>query len=228
MATLGAPVFGVVFEVTSVGRARTFPALCAFRVLRRRSHPGDPQHGLSVARIATAEPAFRLVHHRVGLAHLHFSRRIQSGFDVGRLDQQSFAGSTPNWPMDRRHRCGGHPRPHRVFWPCLARSNRDRVRRCLHRVARFLPRDFLPAGDSTLHVRTTVRAISRDAWHPPPGKASGIVYGVSTLGNIAGVMLTAFVLIPHFRVSTLLYLWLAVAIVSLAALVRLLRVSLSS
>ena len=121
MATLGAPVFGVVFEVTSVGRARTFPALCAFRVLRRRSHPGDPQHGLSVARIATAEPAFRLVHHRVGLAHLHFSRRIQSGFDVGRLDQQSFAGSTPNWPMDRRHRCGGHPRPHRVFWPCLAR-----------------------------------------------------------------------------------------------------------
>ena len=61
----------------------------------------------------------------------------------------------------------------------------------------------------------------------PPGKASGIVYGVSTLGNIAGVMLTAFALIPHFRVSTLLYLWLAVAIVSLASLVRILRVSVS-
>jgi hypothetical protein len=59
----------------------------------------------------------------------------------------------------------------------------------------------------------------------PPGQASGIVYGVSTLGNIAGVMLTAFALIPHFRVSTLLYLWLAVAVVSLASLVRLLRVS---
>jgi hypothetical protein len=58
----------------------------------------------------------------------------------------------------------------------------------------------------------------------PPGKASGIVYGVSTLGNIAGVMLTAFVFIPNFRVSTLLYLWLAVAIVSLASLVRLLRI----
>lgn len=57
----------------------------------------------------------------------------------------------------------------------------------------------------------------------PPGKASGVVYGVSTLGNIAGVMLTAFTLIPHFRVSTLLYLWLGVAIVSLASLVRLLR-----
>jgi hypothetical protein len=57
----------------------------------------------------------------------------------------------------------------------------------------------------------------------PPGKASGIVYGVSTLGNIAGVMLTAFVFIPNFRVSTLLYLWLVVALVSLASLVRLLR-----
>lgn len=57
----------------------------------------------------------------------------------------------------------------------------------------------------------------------PPGQASGLVYGVSTLGNIAGVMLTAFALIPHFRVSTLLHLWLAVAAVGLACLVRLLR-----
>ncbi|MFM9029215.1 MAG: spermidine synthase, partial [Opitutaceae bacterium] len=59
----------------------------------------------------------------------------------------------------------------------------------------------------------------------PPGKASGVVYGVSTLGNIAGVMLTAFVLIPNFRVSTLLQLWLAVAVVSLAILLRMLRAS---
>ena len=58
----------------------------------------------------------------------------------------------------------------------------------------------------------------------PPGKASGIVYGVSTLGNIAGVMLTAFALIPHLRVSTLLYLWLGVAVVSLLSLLRLLRI----
>ena len=57
----------------------------------------------------------------------------------------------------------------------------------------------------------------------PPGKASGVVYGVSTLGNIAGVMLTAFVLIPNFRVSTLLQLWLSVAVISLAILLRLLR-----
>ncbi|HEX2860588.1 MAG TPA: fused MFS/spermidine synthase [Lacunisphaera sp.] len=56
----------------------------------------------------------------------------------------------------------------------------------------------------------------------PPGKASGLVYAVSTLGNIAGVMLTAFVLIPHFRVSTLLFGWLAVAALSLACLLGLL------
>ncbi len=62
----------------------------------------------------------------------------------------------------------------------------------------------------------------------PPGKASGLVYGVSTLGNIAGVMLTAFLLIPHMRVSTLLLVWLGVAVVSLAALLRLLRVAPSS
>jgi hypothetical protein len=62
----------------------------------------------------------------------------------------------------------------------------------------------------------------------PPGKSSGIVYGVSTLGNIAGVMLTAFVLIPHLRVSTLLFVWLAVAVISLTALLRLLRIPPSS
>jgi hypothetical protein len=56
-----------------------------------------------------------------------------------------------------------------------------------------------------------------------PGKASGFVYGVSTLGNIAGVMLTAFALIPHFPVSTLMYLWLIVALISLTALISLLR-----
>jgi hypothetical protein len=57
----------------------------------------------------------------------------------------------------------------------------------------------------------------------PPGKASGLVYGVSTLGNIAGVMLTAFVLIPHLPVSTLLYLWLGVALLNLSCLILLLR-----
>ncbi len=57
----------------------------------------------------------------------------------------------------------------------------------------------------------------------PPGQASGLVYGVSTLGNIAGVMLTAFVLIPHFPVSTLLYGWLGVAVGCLGCLLVMLR-----
>ena len=59
----------------------------------------------------------------------------------------------------------------------------------------------------------------------PPGKASGLIYGVSTLGNIAGVMLTAFVLIPQLPVSTLLYLWLGVSLVNLTAVIFLLRSS---
>ena len=57
----------------------------------------------------------------------------------------------------------------------------------------------------------------------PPGQASGLVYGVSTLGNIAGVMLTTFLLIPNFRVSVLLYGWLAVAAVGLVGLIKLLE-----
>ena len=57
----------------------------------------------------------------------------------------------------------------------------------------------------------------------PPGKASGVVYAVSTFGNIAGVMMTVFVLIPNFRVSHLLYVWLGVALVSLTGLIGILR-----
>jgi hypothetical protein len=56
-----------------------------------------------------------------------------------------------------------------------------------------------------------------------PGAASGIVYGVSTVGNIAGVMLTAFAMIPHVRVSILFYVWLGVALVGLASLIGILR-----
>lgn len=56
-----------------------------------------------------------------------------------------------------------------------------------------------------------------------PGAASGLVYGVSTVGNIAGVMLTAFALIPHVHVSVLLYVWLATAAAGLAGLIAILR-----
>jgi len=56
-----------------------------------------------------------------------------------------------------------------------------------------------------------------------PGSASGLIYGVSTIGNIAGVMITAFLLIPNLPVSTLLQLWLSVAIFSSACLILILR-----
>jgi hypothetical protein len=56
-----------------------------------------------------------------------------------------------------------------------------------------------------------------------PGAASGTVYAVSTVGNIAGVMLTALALIPHFRVSQLLTGWLIVAVVGLGCLIVILR-----
>ncbi|MBL9212665.1 MAG: fused MFS/spermidine synthase [Opitutaceae bacterium] len=82
---------------------------------------------------------------------------------------------------------------------------------------------FLPVTSLSLFGPQCVQFLASRG--TPPGKASGIVYGVSTLGNIAGVMLTAFALIPHFPVSTLLYLWLGVAVLSLASLVRLLRLS---
>lgn len=55
------------------------------------------------------------------------------------------------------------------------------------------------------------------------GFASGLVYCVSTLGNIAGIMLTAFVLIPSVPVSGLLWIWTAAVAVSSVWLVRCVR-----
>jgi hypothetical protein len=49
------------------------------------------------------------------------------------------------------------------------------------------------------------------------GPASGLVYGVSTAGNIAGILLTVFVLIPSLPVSTILYTWLGAAVLLYAA-----------
>jgi hypothetical protein len=56
-----------------------------------------------------------------------------------------------------------------------------------------------------------------------PGAASGVVYGVSTIGNIAGVMLTALLLIPNFGVSRLLIGWCVVAVVGLGCLLLIFR-----
>jgi len=50
------------------------------------------------------------------------------------------------------------------------------------------------------------------------GLSSGLVYGTSTVGNIVGVMLTAFVLIPRFPLSQIMYGWTAAAILLLGAL----------
>jgi MFS family permease len=55
------------------------------------------------------------------------------------------------------------------------------------------------------------------------GYASGLVYCVSTLGNIAGIMLTAFLLIPVLPVSGLLWIWTAAVAVSSVLLVRCVR-----
>ena len=54
-------------------------------------------------------------------------------------------------------------------------------------------------------------------------RAAVLLFALSVTPSIAGVMLTTFVLIPIFPVSTLLYIWLAVAVLTLAALLRFLR-----
>lgn len=51
------------------------------------------------------------------------------------------------------------------------------------------------------------------------GVASGVIYGVSTVGNIAGVMATAFLLVPNFSTPALLGGWFAVSLVCFASVV---------
>ena len=51
------------------------------------------------------------------------------------------------------------------------------------------------------------------------GMSTGVVYGISTLGNIIGVMATAFVLIPSFPTSTILQGWAAAAAICFAMFV---------
>lgn len=56
----------------------------------------------------------------------------------------------------------------------------------------------------------TIQEVNRRGMEP--GLASGLVYGVSTLGNISGVMVTAFLLIPRFPLSLLLPGWMLCSI----------------
>lgn len=51
------------------------------------------------------------------------------------------------------------------------------------------------------------------------GMSTGVVYGISTLGNITGVMVTAFVLIPSFATSTILQGWAVAAALCFAMFV---------
>jgi hypothetical protein len=44
------------------------------------------------------------------------------------------------------------------------------------------------------------------------GLSSGVIYSVSAFGNIAGVMTTAFLLIPHFPTSRILVFWSGAAL----------------
>ncbi len=55
------------------------------------------------------------------------------------------------------------------------------------------------------------------------GFASGVIYCTGTLGNIAGIMLTVFLLIPHFPVSVLLWFWTAGVAVTAIFVLRCLR-----
>jgi hypothetical protein len=51
------------------------------------------------------------------------------------------------------------------------------------------------------------------------GMSTGMVYGISTLGNITGVMVTAFALIPSFPTSIILQGWAAAAAICFALFV---------
>jgi hypothetical protein len=53
------------------------------------------------------------------------------------------------------------------------------------------------------------------------GMSTGVVYGISTLGNITGVMVTAFILIPSFATSTILQGWTVAAAICFAMFVGL-------
>lgn len=55
------------------------------------------------------------------------------------------------------------------------------------------------------------------------GYASGLIYCIGTFGNIAGIMLTVFLLIPALPLSVLLWIWVGGVGVSSLALLRFLR-----
>jgi MFS family permease len=55
------------------------------------------------------------------------------------------------------------------------------------------------------------------------GWASGVIYSIGTLGNIVGIMLTVFLLIPNLPVSSLLWGWTVAIAAGGAMLLRWMR-----
>jgi hypothetical protein len=64
---------------------------------------------------------------------------------------------------------------------------------------------FVPIA--ALSTLTPVCVGFYDRWRKSAGKSAGLLNGVSTLGNIAGVLLAALLLIPTFGIHSLLHVW---------------------
>ncbi len=69
---------------------------------------------------------------------------------------------------------------------------------------------FIPVMMLSAFLPLATETLARSGF--AAGPASGLTYGLSTVGNIGGVMGTAFLLIPNFRVSHLLVAWLVLII----------------
>jgi hypothetical protein len=72
---------------------------------------------------------------------------------------------------------------------------------------------FLPVVALSALLPVYADLIGRDR----AGVSSGLIYGTSTIGNITGVMVTAFALIPNFPTSALLIGWFVCSILCFAA-----------
>lgn len=82
---------------------------------------------------------------------------------------------------------------------------------------------LIPVLTLTAFTPLCVQFYSRTRRDGSSGHAAGVVYGVSTLGNIGGVMIAALLLIPHFPLSTILSVWTLATAIVLVGLCWLLR-----
>ena len=82
---------------------------------------------------------------------------------------------------------------------------------------------LIPVLALTAFTPLCVQFYSRTRQDRSSGHAAGVIYGVSTLGNIGGVMIAALLLVPHFPLSTILTLWTFITAIVLVGLCWLLR-----